>query len=147
MRARSMRRARVAGGSLAAAVAVAGLSATAAIAVAPKMLPASAGRIHTCHTTLYKVSGRLPVHTEFATRKGAPPAMTAFTCTDANAVARAGKRFYDKPPFHTGKKVKVAGVTYTLGFTTSVGGKPASGPIYGWSGGGMIVYLINPTGA
>jgi hypothetical protein len=147
MQARSVCRVRVAGGSVAAAAVVAALSAATATAGAPKMLPASAGRIHTCHTTLFKVSGRLPVHTEFARRKGAPTAMTAFTCTDANGVARKGKRFYDKPPFHTGKRVKVDGVTYTLGFATSVGGKPASGPIYGWSGGGMIVYLINPTGA
>jgi hypothetical protein len=67
---------------------------------------------------------------------------------DARQLGRPARPcFYEKPPFHTGKTVKVNGVTYALGITTSVGGKPASGPIYGRSGGGMIVYLINPTGA
>jgi hypothetical protein len=135
------------GGTLATVAVAAGLSAATAVAAAPAMLPASAGKVHACHTTLFKISGRLPVHTEFATRKGAHPAKSMLSCSHSNAVATAGKRFYDKPPFHTGRKVTVKGVTYTLGFTTSVGGKPGSGPIYGWSGGGVIIYLINPSGA
>ena len=58
----------------------------------------------------------------------------------------AGKRDYQTFPFGLGKKVHVAGVTYTMGrdATGSLGGMPTSGPIYGWSGGGVVIYLLNP---
>jgi hypothetical protein len=136
-------------GSLA-ATAVVALSLSTATAVAASKttkLPAKTGKIHRCHTVLYKVSGRLPVTTDFTAIKGAHPKQALFSCANADKVAKAGKRFYDKPPFHTGKKVTVDGVTYTMGSAVTLGGQPSSGPIYGWTGGGVVIYMINPTGA
>jgi hypothetical protein len=43
-----------------------------------------------------------------------------------------------------GNTVHVGGVTYTMGQTATLSGMPASGLIYGWSGGGVVIYLMNP---
>jgi hypothetical protein len=45
-----------------------------------------------------------------------------------------------------GRTVHVGGVTDTMGQTATLSGMPASGLIYGWSGGGVVIYLMNPTG-
>lgn len=76
------------------------------------------------------------------------PAKALRSCSNANAVAKAGKRYYRAYPFGLGKKVHVGRVTYTMGRNTSgsLDGKPTSGPIYGWSGGGVVIYLLSPTG-
>lgn len=146
MRAPSVRRGRTAAGMLtAAAVLAGGTTATALAAGAKNALP-KAGKVTTCHTTLFKLGGRLAVHTAFAAQSGKHPAKALLSCANANAVAKAGKRYYHTSPFGLGKKVHVGGVTYTMGDTTSVGGKPASGPVYGWSGGGVVIYLLNPSG-
>jgi hypothetical protein len=146
MRTPSVRRGRTAAGALAATAALAGVTAATALA-ASHNLPA-AGKLTTCHTTLFKVGGTLPVHTAFATQSHKHPAKSLLTCANANAVAKAGKRYYHTSPFGLGKKVTVGGVTYTMGknATGMLGGKPTSGPVYGWSGGGVVIYLLNPSG-
>jgi hypothetical protein len=145
MHRRSRRRWGGAAGALATAAAVAGVSTAAALAASSHQLPA-AGKLTTCHPTLFKVGGRLPVHTAFAIQSKKHPAKALRTCRNANAVAKAGKRYYQSYPFGLGKKVHVKGITYTMGRTAMVDGKPASGLIYGWSGGGVVIYLMNPTG-
>jgi hypothetical protein len=146
MRTRFVCRGRAVAGALAATAMLGGVGGATALAASSKTLPVT-GKATNCSGTLFKVSGRLPVHAAFAAAKGAHPAKALLSCANANAVAKAGKADYSAPPFKVGKTVKVKGVTYTLGRGTSVGGMPASGPIYGWSGGGVVIYLINPTGA
>jgi hypothetical protein len=107
-------------------------------------LPPTSGKLVSCHKTLWKVSGSLPVHTQFGTQKGKHPAKSLLNCANANAVATAGKKYYTKPPFHTGQKVKVKGVTYTFGRAFL---PPGPTVVYGWAGGGAVIYLRNPTGA
>ena len=116
----------------------------AAIAASPShKLPAAAGKLTRCHKTLYKV-GSLPVSTEFAATKGGHPSSGLLTCSNANAVALAGKKYYAKYPFGVGKQVKVGGVTYTLDKSVggSWGGLALSGPLYGWAGGGVVIALV-----
>jgi hypothetical protein len=143
MRTRLMGRGRAAASALAVTAMLGGAT---ALAASSKVLPMT-GKVTVCSGTLFKVSGRLPVHTAFAAAKGAHPAKALLTCANADAVARAGKSDYSTPPFKAGKTVVVKGVTYTLGSGTSVGGVPASGPVYGWVGQGVVIFLINPTGA
>jgi hypothetical protein len=117
-----------------------------ALAKVEHRLPAGSGKLTTCHKKLFKVGGVLPVSTAFAVQKGKHPAKALLTCTSADKVAVAGKKYYSKSPFGVGKKIKVAGVTDTMGVATSLDGKPTSGPIYGWAGGGIVIDLMNPTG-
>lgn len=146
MRTRSVCRGRSALGALAATAALAGVGTATAVAASPSHALPAAGKLTTCHTTLFKVGGRLPVHTAFATQSHKHPAKALLSCANANAVAKAGRSDYKTYPFGLGKKVHVNGVTYTMGRTATVGGMPASGFIYGWAGGGVVVYLMNPTG-
>ena len=148
MRTPSVRCGRAAAGALVATAALAGIATPTALAAPSHNLPAAGNKLTTCHTTLFKVAGRLPVNTAFATQKHKHPAKALLSCSNANAVAKAGKRDYQTFPFGLGKKVRVAGVTYTMGrdATGTLGGMPTSGPIYGWSGGGVLIYLLNPTG-
>ena len=145
MRTPSVRRGRSAARALAVTAALAALTTATAQAAGSHRLP-SAGKLITCHTTLFKVGGRLPVHTGFATQKHKHPSKALLSCSNANAVAKTGKRFYQTSPFGVGKKVHVGGVTYTMGVAVTLDGMPTSGPIYGWSGGGVVIYLMNPTG-
>ena len=145
MRTPSVRRGRAAAGALAVTAALAGLTTATALAASSDSLPA-AGKLTTCHTTLFKVGGRLPVYTAFATQKHKHPAKALLSCSNANAVAKAGKRYYHTYPFGLGKKVHVDGVTYTMGRTATLDGGPTSGFIYGWAGDGVVIYLMNPTG-
>ena len=109
MRTPSLRGGRSASAALAAAAALAAVTTATALAAPSHNLPAAGNKLTTCHTTLFKVGGRLPVHTALPPRRG--------------------------------------GITYTMGrdATGSLGGMPTSGPIYGWSGAGVVIYLLNPT--
>ena len=144
---RMTRRGRAALGGFAAAATIAGGGVATALAASSHNLPAT-GKLTTCHTTLYKLGGRLEVHTAFATQKHKHPPKALLSCRNANAVGKAGKRYYQSDPVGLGKKVHVGGVTYTMGrnATGSVGGMPTSGPVYGWSGDGVVIFLLNPSG-
>jgi len=147
MRTRFACRRRTTLGALAMTAALAAATTATAVAASPAhSLPAAGKKLTTCHTTLFKVGGRLPVHTAFATQTHKHPAKALLSCSNADAVAKAGKADYHAYPFGLGKKVHVNGVTYTMGRTANIGGQPSSGPIYGWAGGGVVIYLLNPTG-
>ncbi len=111
-------------------------------------LPATHGKITVCHKTLFKVGGRLPVRVDIAAQKGKHPGKALLSCANAQSVAVKGERYYHKYPFGLGKKVKVGKATYMMGVAAMAAfdGKPLSGPLYGWTGGGVVIYLINPTG-
>lgn len=132
----------------AAVVPIAAVCALAAPAVAgsANRLPAISGKLTRCHKKLFKVGGVLPVSTAFAVQTGKHPAKGLLGCTNADKVALAGKKYYSKSPFGLGKKIKVGGVTYKLGDAVSLKGMPLSGPLYGWAGGGVVIFLENPTG-
>ena len=125
-----------------------GVAAAPVWAGSSKRLPASETKLTECHKTLFKVAERLPVSVDYAAEKGKHPEQALLSCKNAEQVAVKGKSDYQTAPFGVGKKVKVGSVTYTMGEDSSgsLGGKPTSGPIYGWAGGGIVIYLINPTG-
>ncbi len=134
--------------SLAGATLALGALAAPGVAKSSQALPAPAGKLSQCHKVLLKVAGRLPVTTDYAAQKGRHPARALLSCLNADAVALAGKRYYRQYPFGVGKKIKVGKVTYTMGVlhSASLGGKPVSGPVYGWAGGGVDIFLMNPGG-
>lgn len=75
-------------------------------------------------------------------------ATAATAATASHNLPNSGKKYYQTYPFGLGKKVTVSGITYTMGRDGNgmLGGKPTSGVIYGWADGGVVIYLINPTG-
>lgn len=110
---------------------------------AANALPATSGALKRCSTTVYTL-GSLPVVTGYIAVKGAKPSHALLSCANANAVAKAGKRYYEKAPFVAGKKVTSGGVTYTLDHSIGGrwGGLALSGPLYGWVGGGVEIPLF-----
>jgi len=123
------------------------LVAIAALTVAVSTpLPPVAAKKTSCPKQLYRVSGRYPLTVMVAAEKGRHPKASLLTCATADSIALAGKKYFSKPPFHTGAKIKVNGAVYTLG----VGGPEilpgTSGPVYGWFGNGIEVLLIVPSG-
>jgi hypothetical protein len=119
------------------------LATPAALGSSSQTLPAATGKLKICTKTLFKVGGRLRVTVDVGAQKRKHPPKSALSCTNAQAVALAGKKYYRKYPFGLGKKIKVSGQTYTMGRAVLAG---ASGPTYGWAGDRIVVYLINATG-
>jgi hypothetical protein len=105
-------------------------------------LPPS-GKLTTCQKVVYKIGGSYRVSTAYAKEKGKHPAKSLLNCAHSNKVALKGKRYYSHYPFGVGKKIRVSGVTYTLdeSYGATYDGKPLSGPIYGWVGGGVVIVL------
>ena len=105
-------------------------------------LPPS-GKLTTCHKVVYKIGGSYRVSAAYAHEKGKHPARSLLNCHRSNKVALQGKRYYSHYPFGVGKKIHVAGVTYTLDEShgATYDGKPTAGPIYGWVGGGVVIVL------
>lgn len=134
--------------SIAGSALVLGGLAAPGLAKRSQTLPAPVGKLSRCHKVLFKVGGRLPVTTDYAAQRGGHPAKALLSCSNADAVALAGKRYYRQYPFGVGRKIKVGKVTYTMGVLrgASLGGRPLSGPVYGWGGGGVDIFLINPSG-
>jgi hypothetical protein len=119
-----------------------------AVAAAPALastpwLPAASGTWHICPKTVFTASHGVTVQASYAVAKGKKPATKRLSCTSADAVVLAGKRFGVNPK--VGKQVTVGGVRYTAEKSHKVGmfgGKALSGPIEGWVGGGVIVPLV-----
>jgi hypothetical protein len=105
-------------------------------------LPPS-GKLTTCHSVVYRIGGTYKVSTSYGKEKGKHAASSRLSCSHANNVALKGKRYFSHYPFGVGKKVRVAGVTYTLdeSYGGRYDGQPTSGPLYGWVGGGVVIVL------
>jgi hypothetical protein len=132
--------------TLALAVAATATPAIAAAASPETQLPAIASKKTSCPRELYRVSGKYPVTVMFAAENGHHPTARILGCTNAYAIALAGKNDFRTLPFHTGKQIMVAGATYTLGVGGSEILPATSGPVYGWFGNGIEVLLIVPSG-
>jgi len=120
----------------AAAVAI-GVTAMAAPALASASGLPSTGKLTTCKTKVFTAFG-VPVNTQYGKEKGKHPAQSLLSCTNANAVARAGKADVLKADGKTGAKLTHAGVRYTLQ-KYELGG---AAPVYTWVGGGVVIYLL-----
>jgi hypothetical protein len=118
--------------------AVIGVTAMAAPALAAPSsgLPTS-GKLTSCKTKLFDAFG-VPVSAQYASEKGKHPAKSVLSCTNADAVARAGKQDVLKADGKTGAKVTVGGVRYTLE-KYFLGG---ASDTYTWVGGGVAIYLL-----
>ena len=116
MRTPSVRCGRAAAGALVATAALAGIATPTALAAPSHNLPAAGNKLTTCHTTLFKVAGRLPVNTAFATQKHKHPAKALLSCSrrqrgrprPASATTRRSRSAW-------ARRSDVAGVTYTMG--------------------------------
>jgi hypothetical protein len=111
--------------------------------------PPIAAKKAECPKSVYTAHGffAAPVTVVIAAQKGRHPAAALLACSNAYAIALAGKKYFQKFPFeHTGEKIQVGGATYTA----AVGGPdvwpPTSGPVYGWFGNGIEVLLMIPSG-
>jgi hypothetical protein len=119
-----------------------------AIAAAPALaatpsLPAASGAWHICPRTVFTASHDVTVQGSYAIEKGKKPATKLLSCTSADAVVLAGKRYGPNPG--VGKQITVSGVRYTAersGNVAMFGGRALSGPIEGWVGGGVIIPLL-----
>jgi hypothetical protein len=109
--------------------------------------PPIAAKKTQCPKTVYTAGGFFTVHVVIAGQKGQHPAAALLSCSNAYAIALAGKNYFGKVPFeHTGGTIQVGGATYTA----AVGGPdvwpPTSGAVYGWFGNGIEVLLMIPSG-
>lgn len=125
----------------AAALVISMLAVPAAAMMLNPKLPSAAGKLTVCPKTLFDVGGRLPVSVAVQAQAGKHPASSLLTCSHAETVALAGRSYYQQRPVGLGRHVTVGGSRYTLGISSG-----ASGATYGWFGGGIVVYLRNPTG-
>jgi hypothetical protein len=115
-----------------------GATAVAAPAMAAELsgLPTS-GKLTSCKTKVFVAFG-VPVSTRYGTEKGKHPTKSVLSCTNADAVAKAGKQIVLKADGKTGAKITVGGVKYTLE-KYFLGGAAAT---FTWVGGGVAIALI-----
>jgi hypothetical protein len=118
-----------------AAIAVAAIAAP-ALATPTSGLPTS-GKLASCKATVFDAFG-VPVTVQYGSEKGKHPAKSVLSCTNADAVAKAGKKAVLKADGKTGAKVTVGGVRYTLE-KYFLGG---ASDVYTWVGGGVAIYLL-----
>jgi hypothetical protein len=107
-----------------------------ALAASTSGLPTS-GKLTSCKAKVFSAFG-VPVTVQYGSEKGKHPAKSVLSCTNADAVAKAGKRDVLKADGKTGAKVTVGGVRYTLE-KYFLGG---ASDVYTWVGGGVAIYLL-----
>jgi hypothetical protein len=118
-----------------AAIAVTAVAAP-ALATPTSGLPTS-GKLASCKAKVFDAFG-VPVTAQYGSEKGKHPAKSLLSCTNADAVAKAGKREVLTADGKTGAKVTVGGVRYTLE-KYFLGG---ASDVYTWVGGGIAIYLL-----
>jgi hypothetical protein len=107
-----------------------------ALAVSTSGLPTS-GKLVSCKAKVFDAFG-VPVTVQYGSEKGKHPTKSVLSCTNADAVAKAGKRDVLKADGKTGAEIKVGSVRYTLG-KYFLGG---ASDVYTWVGGGVAIYLL-----
>jgi hypothetical protein len=136
-----------AGAAVAMAIATGGAQSAVSTRAADTPFPPIAAKKTSCPKVVYTIDRNYTVHVVIAAEKGHHPSAALLTCKSAYAIALAGKKDYSKFPLDTGKKIVVAGATYTQ----AVGGPdvwpPTSGPVWGWFGNGVEVLLMIPSGS
>jgi hypothetical protein len=107
-----------------------------ALAAPTSGLPTS-GKLTSCKAKVFDAFG-VPVTVKYGSEKGKHPAKSVLSCTNADAVAKAGKQDVLKADGKTGAKVSVGGAKYTLE-KYFLGG---ASDVYTWVGAGVAIYLL-----